>query len=62
MGLCDRGGTYQLQVIRRCKGCLRIIIRVHGRAAHSGDPTKGRNAIVGMAPVLEALQAFLMRK
>ena len=52
------GEPTQLRVIRGCKGCLRIIIRVHGRAAHSSDPTKGRNAIVGMAPVLEALQAF----
>ena len=52
------GEPTQLRVIRGCKGCLRIIIRVRGRAAHSSDPSQGRNAIVGMAPVREALQAF----
>ena len=52
------GEPTQLRVIRGCKGCLRSIIRVRGRAAHSSDPSQGLNAIVGMAPVLEALQGF----
>ena len=52
------GEPTQLRVVRGCKGCLRTIVRVRGRAAHSSDPAQGRNAIVGMAPVLEAVQEF----
>ena len=47
-----------LRVVRGCKGSVRLHVRVCGRAAHSSDPSQGRNAIVGMAPVLEAMQAF----
>ena len=47
-----------LRVVRGCKGSVRLHVRVRGRAAHSSDPSQGRNAIVGMAPVLEAMQAF----
>ena len=52
------GEPTNLRVVHGCKGCLRTIVRVAGRAAHSSDPSQGRNAIVGMAPVLEALQTF----
>jgi acetylornithine deacetylase len=52
------GEPTELRVVRGCKGCLRTIVRVRGRAAHSSDPAQGRNAIVGMAPVLEAVQEF----
>ena len=52
------GEPTDLQVVRGCKGCLRTIVRVIGRAAHSSDPGQGRNAIVAMAPVLEAMQEF----
>ena len=52
------GEPTNLRVVRGCKGCLRTVVRVQGRAAHSSDPQQGRNAIVGMAPVLEAVQAF----
>lgn len=47
-----------LRVVRGCKGSVRLHVRVRGRAAHSSDPSEGHNAIVGMAPVLEAMQAF----
>ncbi len=52
------GEPTELRVVRGCKGCLRTKVHVRGRAAHSSDPAQGRNAIVGMAPVLEALQDF----
>ena len=52
------GEPTELRVVRGCKGCLRTIVRIRGRAAHSSDPAQGRNAIVGMAPVLGAVQAF----
>ena len=52
------GEPTNLRVVHGCKGCLRTIVRVAGRAAHSSDPSQGRNAIVAMAPVLEALQTF----
>lgn len=47
-----------LRVVRGCKGSVRLHVRVRGRAAHSSTPRQGRNAIVGMAPVLEAMQQF----
>ncbi len=52
------GEPTELRMVRGCKGCLRTVVRVRGRAAHSSDPAQGRNAIVGMAPVLEAVQEF----
>lgn len=47
-----------LRVVRGCKGAFRFGVRTTGRAAHSSEPEKGRNAIVAMAPVLEALQDY----
>ena len=47
------------------KGCLRPIIRVRGRAAHSGRPELGRNAITAAAQLVELLgerDAALRRK
>ena len=52
------GEPTDLRVVRGCKGCLRTVVHMVGRAAHSSDPTQGRNAIIGMAPVLEAVQEF----
>ena len=52
------GEPTDLRVVRGCKGCLRTVVHMVGRAAHSSDPTQGRNAIIGMAPVLEAVQKF----
>ncbi|MEX2642712.1 MAG: M20/M25/M40 family metallo-hydrolase, partial [Acetobacterales bacterium] len=37
------------------KGSIRPVVRVHGRAAHSGTPDKGVNAILAAAPLLEAV-------
>lgn len=39
------------------KGCLRPIIHVRGRAAHSGRPELGRNAITAAAQLVELLDA-----
>ena len=52
------GEPTRMRVVHGCKGCLRSVVRVRGRTAHSSDPSQGRNAIVGVAPVLEALQEF----
>ena len=52
------GEPTDLRVVRGCKGSVRLYVRVRGRAAYSSDPSQGRNAIVGMAPVLEAMKAF----
>lgn len=37
------------------KGVLRLEVEVQGKAAHASDPALGINAIVGMAPVISAL-------
>ncbi len=47
-----------LRVVRGCKGSFRFAVRTRGRAAHSSEPHKGRNAIVGMARVIPALAEF----
>jgi succinyl-diaminopimelate desuccinylase len=39
------------------KGCLRPLIRVRGRAAHSGRPEQGHNAIADAARLVELLRA-----
>jgi succinyl-diaminopimelate desuccinylase len=38
-----------------CFGSFDLLIRVHGRAAHSGEPRRGVNAIEAALPVLNAL-------
>ena len=47
-----------LRVVRGCKGSFRFSLRATGRAAHSSEPHKGRNAIVGMARAIPALGEF----
>jgi acetylornithine deacetylase/succinyl-diaminopimelate desuccinylase family protein len=37
------------------KGVLRLEVEVKGRAAHASDPEAGVNAVVGMGPVITAL-------
>lgn len=51
------GEPTDLRVVIAHKGVLRGQIAVHGRAAHSSEPERGRNAIDGMADVLVALRA-----
>jgi acetylornithine deacetylase len=52
------GEPTELQVVRGCKGCLRFSVVTHGRAAHSSRPWEGASAIVAMARVIDACQAF----
>ncbi len=45
----------ELRLVRANKGVLRFRVRTRGRSAHSSKPHLGSNAIVAMAPVIEAL-------
>ncbi len=47
-----------LDVVVAHKGAVRWKCRTHGLAAHSSQPDRGKNAIYGMAPVLEALERY----
>ncbi len=38
-----------------CFGSFDLLIRIHGRSAHSGDPAGGINAIEASIPLIEAL-------
>lgn len=44
-----------------CKGTLRVDVVLRGRAAHSGRPWLGRNAVHEAAPVLAELAAYRAR-
>lgn len=46
-----------LQVITAHKGALRALLRTRGLAAHSSDPSAGRNAIYPMARLVQRLEA-----
>jgi succinyl-diaminopimelate desuccinylase len=46
------------RVVIAHKGSLRPIVRVHGRAAHSGTPDAGRNAIFDAARLCGLIEAF----
>lgn len=45
----------ELRLVRANKGVLRFRVLTRGRSAHSSKPHLGSNAIVAMAPVIEAL-------
>jgi acetylornithine deacetylase len=45
-----------LQTIVAARGDSYIEVSVHGRAAHSGDPSQGANAIQGAAAVVRAIE------
>jgi acetylornithine deacetylase/succinyl-diaminopimelate desuccinylase len=45
-------------VIIAHKGSMRPIVRVHGRAAHSGTPDRGRNAIFDAGRLCGLIEAF----
>lgn len=47
-----------LQTVVAARGDSYLDYRVHGRAAHSGSPSDGRNAIVGAARVVADLQEW----
>ncbi|MBI3923123.1 MAG: M20 family metallopeptidase [Armatimonadetes bacterium] len=46
------------QIVIAHKGCVRWVLRTHGIAAHSSNPTNGVNALYRMAKVLNALERF----
>ncbi|NNF44638.1 MAG: acetylornithine deacetylase [Phycisphaerales bacterium] len=52
------GEPTQLRVVRMHKGHLKLRVTVEGRAAHSGSPQLGINAIARATPVLSALDAL----
>jgi acetylornithine deacetylase/succinyl-diaminopimelate desuccinylase family protein len=52
------GEPTQLAVCPANKGQLGVIIRTFGRAAHSGVPETGQNAIYHMARVIDALEPY----
>jgi succinyl-diaminopimelate desuccinylase len=45
-----------------CQGTMRVDVTVTGEAAHSARWWKGRNAIHGVAPVLEVLNRYVPRE
>ena len=47
-----------LRTVVAARGDSYLDYRVHGRAAHSGDPSEGRNAIVGAALVVADLEQW----
>jgi len=52
------GEPTSLRVVRGCKGSCRFTIHTEGRAAHSSEPDKGANAIVGMARAIPCITGF----
>ena len=52
---CVIGEPTDCSTVIAHKGSIRPVVRVHGRAAHSGTPDKGLNAILASAPLLEAI-------
>jgi len=52
------GEPTNLRVVRGCKGSCRFTVHTEGRAAHSSEPGKGANAIVGMARAIPAMAEF----
>lgn len=53
---CVVGEPTSLSAVRLHKGHLKVRLTVHGRAAHSGSPHLGVNAIEAAEPVLAALR------
>ncbi len=52
------GEPTSLRVVRGCKGSCRFTIHTEGCSAHSSEPGKGANAIVGMARAIPAMAEF----
>lgn len=52
---CLIGEPTSLVAMRLHKGHMKLRVTIHGKAAHSGTPHLGENAIEGAAPVIAAL-------
>ena len=52
------GEPTSLRVVCGCKGSCRFTVHTDGRSAHSSEPGKGANAIVGMARAIPAMAEF----
>lgn len=50
------GEPTRLRLVVAHNGLVRVVIRTHGVAAHSSDPSRGRSAISAMLPVVHALE------
>ena len=48
----------ELRIVNAHKGTALARLEAHGRACHSSDPTQGRNAIVGLARAVLALEGL----
>lgn len=55
---CITAEPTDLQTIVAARGDCYLDITVHGRAAHAGRPSDGRNAIYGAARVIESLRSW----
>ena len=56
------GEPTMLRVIRGCKGCLRLQVSTHGKAAHSSRPREGASAISAMARVIPRLEEYFSQR
>lgn len=45
-----------LRMVVAHNGLVRVVIRTHGVAAHSSDPSRGRSAISAMLPIVRTLE------
>lgn len=56
------GEPTQGRIITAHKGCLWLQLETRGRAAHGATPHLGRNAVHGMARIIEALETDYVRR
>lgn len=50
------GEPTRLRMVVAHNGLVRVVIRTHGVAAHSSDPSQGRSAISAMLPIVRTLE------
>lgn len=54
------GEPTRLRVVTACKGVVRFAVTVRGKSGHSARPWDGRNAILDMSAILNALEDELI--
>lgn len=59
--LLSLNGSAAPRIWAGCFGSVDLLIRIHGRSAHSGDPVGGVNAVEEAVPLLNALLALKAR-